>query len=154
MSPCVVSMTTLLFVLKCNPIIDPVNFFITTKRSAKELSPVSNFSVAVDNGFSNWPLATCSWKLGGSSFLRMLFLGLSVWLIASHPWRLRWQMILSPPEHLPSDYSQIPDAHRAFLASVLRLLWILMGDTPRLFVHLAPALLQLAGLQWWETELL
>ena len=59
MSPCVVSMTTLLFLIKCNPIIGPVNFFITTKCSAKILSPISNFSVAVDNGFSNWPLATC-----------------------------------------------------------------------------------------------
>ena len=59
MSPCVVSMTTLLFLIKCNPIIGPVNFFITTKCSANELSPIPNFSVAVDNGFSNSPLATC-----------------------------------------------------------------------------------------------
>ena len=59
MRPCVVSMTTLLFLIKCNPIIGPVNFFITTKCSAKELSPISNFSVVVDTGFSNWPLATC-----------------------------------------------------------------------------------------------
>ena len=59
MMPCVVPMTTLLFLIKCNPIIGPVNFFITTKCSAKELSPISNFSVAVDTGFSNWPLATC-----------------------------------------------------------------------------------------------
>ena len=59
MRPCVVSMTTLLFLIKCNPIIGSVSFFITTKCSAKELSPISNFSVAVDNGFSNWPLATC-----------------------------------------------------------------------------------------------
>ena len=58
-SPCVVSMTTLLFLIKCNPIIGPVNFFITTKCSANELSPISSFCVAVDNGFSNWPLATC-----------------------------------------------------------------------------------------------
>ena len=45
MSPCVVSMTTLLFLIKCNPIIGPVNFFITTKCSANELSPSSNFSI-------------------------------------------------------------------------------------------------------------
>ena len=73
MRPCVVSMTTLLFLIKCNPIIGPVNFFITTKCSAKELSPISNFSVAVDSGFSNWPFATCIWKLGGSSIFRILF---------------------------------------------------------------------------------
>ena len=71
-SPCVVSMTTLLFLIKCNPIIGPVNFCITTECSANELSLLSNFSVAVDNGFSNWPLATCIRKLGGSSILRML----------------------------------------------------------------------------------
>ena len=59
MRPCVVSMSTLLFLIKCNPIIGPVNFFIMTKCSAKELSPISIFSVAVDIGFSNWPLATC-----------------------------------------------------------------------------------------------
>ena len=60
MRPCVVSMTTLMFLIKCNPSIGPVNFLITTKCSAKVLSPVSDFSVAVDNGFSNWPLATCN----------------------------------------------------------------------------------------------
>ena len=72
MRPCVVSMTTLLFLIKCNPIIAPVSFFLTTQCSAKELSPISSFSVAVDNCFSHWPLATCIWKLGGSSILRML----------------------------------------------------------------------------------
>ena len=72
MSPCVVSMTTLLFLIKWNPFIIPVNFFITTKCSANELSPISNLSVAVDSGFSNWPLAACIRKLGGSSILRML----------------------------------------------------------------------------------
>ena len=59
MSPCVVSMTTLLFLIKCNPIIGPVKFFITTKCSANEVSPISKLRVAVDNGFSNWPLASC-----------------------------------------------------------------------------------------------
>ena len=96
--PCVVSMTTLLFLIKCDPISGPVSFFITTKCSAEVLSPISNFSEAVYNGFSNWPLATCIWKLGGS------------------------QMLLSPPERLPSDYFQSPEARRAFLASVSKLL--------------------------------
>ena len=54
MRPCVVSMTTLLFLIKCNAIIGPVNFFVTTKCLAKKLSPISKFSVAGDNGFSNW----------------------------------------------------------------------------------------------------
>ena len=59
MRPCVVSMTTLLFLIKCNPIIGPVKFFITMKCSAKVLSPISNLSMAVAKGFSKWPLATC-----------------------------------------------------------------------------------------------
>ena len=53
------SMTTLLFLIKCNPFNGPVKFFITTKCSAEALSPVSDYSVAVDKGSSNWPLATC-----------------------------------------------------------------------------------------------
>ena len=44
---------------KMLPIVGPVNFFITTKCSANELPPISKLSVAVDNGFSNWRLATC-----------------------------------------------------------------------------------------------
>ena len=59
MSPRVVSMTTLFFLTKCNPVIGPVIFLITTKCSANELFPISNLRGAVDNGFSNWPLATC-----------------------------------------------------------------------------------------------
>ena len=53
MRPCVVSMATLLFRIKCNPSIGPVTFSHTTKCSAKVLSPISNFSVAVDSDFSN-----------------------------------------------------------------------------------------------------
>ena len=65
-------MITLLFPIKCNPITGLVIFFMTTKCSANDLSPISNFSVAVCNGFSNWPMATCIWKLGGSSIFRIL----------------------------------------------------------------------------------
>ena len=85
--PCLVSMTTLLFLKKCNQIIGPVSFFITTKCSAKELSPISNFSVVVDNGFSSWPLATCIWKLGGSSILRMLF-GAFCLIVSKSSWAI------------------------------------------------------------------
>ena len=60
MRPWVVSMTTLLFLLKCNLNKGPVNYFITTKCSVKTFSPIPNFSVAVANGFSSWPLATCT----------------------------------------------------------------------------------------------
>ena len=85
--PCVVSLTTLLFLIKCNPVIGPVSFFITAKCSAKELSPISNFSVAVDIGFSNWPFATCIWKLGGSSTSRMLF-GAFCFMVSKSSWAI------------------------------------------------------------------
>ena len=44
MRPCVVSMTTLLFFIKCNPSIGPVNFFITTKCSANVFQMKPMFS--------------------------------------------------------------------------------------------------------------
>ena len=53
MRPCFVSMTTLLFLMKCNPKIGLVSFLIPTKCSASVLSPMSSLSVAVANGFSN-----------------------------------------------------------------------------------------------------
>ena len=87
MRPCVVSMTTLLFLIKCKAIIDLVFFLITTNCSAKNLSPKSNLNVAVDNGFSNWPLATCIWKLGGSSTLRM-FLGAFCLIVSKSSWAI------------------------------------------------------------------
>ena len=59
MRPCVLLITTLLFLIKCNPLIGPDNFFITTKFSAKMLSPISILSVVVANGFSDWPIDTC-----------------------------------------------------------------------------------------------
>ena len=87
MSPCVVSMTTLLFLIECNPIIGPVNFFITTKCSANDLSPISKLRVVVDNGISNWPLAKCLWKLGGSSILRTL-LGAFCLIVSKSSWAI------------------------------------------------------------------
>ena len=42
----VVSMTTMLCLMKCNPIAGPVKFFNATKCSAKLLSPISNSGVA------------------------------------------------------------------------------------------------------------
>ena len=88
MTPCAVSMTTILCLVRCNPIIGPVRIFITTKCLSKVLSPTSNLSVAVVNGFSNWPFANCIKKLRGSSILKELFraccliLSNSFWLIA------------------------------------------------------------------------
>ena len=51
MRPCVVSMTTLLFHIKCKPMIGPVNFFITTNWLANVLSLISKISVAIVNDF-------------------------------------------------------------------------------------------------------
>ena len=87
MVPCVVSVTTLLFLIKCHPIFGPINFFITTKSSAKVLPPVSNLIVAVAKSFSNWPLATFIWKMGGSSSLRILF-GAFSFIVSTSFWAI------------------------------------------------------------------
>ena len=84
MRSCVVSMTTLLFLLKCKPI----NFFITPKWSAKMLSPIPNLSVTVANGFYNCPIATCFWKLRGLSILRILLGAFWFFLCRSSLWAI------------------------------------------------------------------
>ena len=68
MRPCVVSMTTLLFLINCNPMIGPVNFFITTKRWKNVLSPISNVGVVVANGFLNGHLLLVFEKLESRRF--------------------------------------------------------------------------------------
>ena len=87
MRPCVVSMTTLFFLISCNPMMGPVSLFNTTKCTANVLSPLWILSVAVANGFSNWPFATCLWKLGGLLVLKLfgafcLSVSNSFWAIA------------------------------------------------------------------------
>ena len=62
MRPSVVSMTRLLFLIKCNRIIGPVNFFITMKWSAEILSPFSNSSVVIANSVSKWLLVSEIWE--------------------------------------------------------------------------------------------
>ena len=62
MRPCVVSLTTLLFLNKSNRIIGPVNFFITMKWSAKILSPISNSSVVIANSVSKWLVVSEIWE--------------------------------------------------------------------------------------------
>ena len=140
MRPCIVSMTTLLFLIKCNTIFGPVNFFITTKCSAKVLSANLTLNVVAANGFSNCPLPTCIWKLRRSSILRILFGAFSFFLCPSHSRRLHWQMLPSLPGRLPLVYCQNPEAHRAFLAFASGLLQKLMGDEPHLCFHLSPTL--------------
>ena len=58
MRPCIVLMSTLLFLKKCSLIIGAVNFFLTTKCSAKISSLIPSISETGANGFSIWPLAT------------------------------------------------------------------------------------------------
>ena len=121
MRPFVVSMTTLLFLIKCNPINGHVGFFITTKCSRKILSPFSNFSAAVANDFSSWPLAPCIWKLGGSLFLS--YLELSVLMCPSHSGWLHWRWLLSLPRYLLLGYSRNLEAQAVFL--------VFFQDNPR-----------------------
>ena len=87
MRPFFVSITTLLFLIKCNPFIGPVNFFITTTCSPSSLSLVSNLSVAVAYGFSIWPFADCIRKLGCRQFWDF-YLGLSVFFASNSFWEI------------------------------------------------------------------
>ena len=73
MRPSVVSMTTLLCLKKCQPSIGPLKFFNTTKCSAKVSSPISDLSVVVGNGFSDWPFATWFRKSGESWILKIIY---------------------------------------------------------------------------------
>ena len=114
MGPCVVSMTTLLVLIKCNPIIGPVNLLIATRCSAKVLSPFPKLSLVVANGFSNWPLVTCIWKLGGTSTLRILF-GAFSFIVSKLFWVIALTNVPDPPKHQSLGYSQNPEALRAFL---------------------------------------
>ena len=50
MKLCVVLMTALFCLMKCNPIMDPVKFFIKPKCSAKTSSPIPNLSVVYTIG--------------------------------------------------------------------------------------------------------
>ena len=59
MRPSSVSMTTLLFLIKCNPMIGPVIFFTMKKYSANVLSQMSKLSLTVANTFSKWPVVIC-----------------------------------------------------------------------------------------------
>ena len=54
---CVVSITSLLCFMKCNPMTGAVNFFMTTKSSANVISPLSNIEVLIAMGFSKSPFA-------------------------------------------------------------------------------------------------
>ena len=58
--PCVVSLTTLFYLMKCSAMIGPVKSFILTKSLAKVKSPTSSLSVADSNDFSNCPFVTCN----------------------------------------------------------------------------------------------
>ena len=73
MTSCVVSMTTLLCLMNCKPLMGPVNFFNTKKFLANVLSALSQLGVALANGFSNWPITTSISKLAGSLNLMKLF---------------------------------------------------------------------------------
>ena len=120
MRPCVVSKTTLLFFIKCKPMIDPVIFFITMKCSPNVLSPKTNFSVNVTDGFSNWPIAILfenwevCWFWGFHSVLAVLSCP-----IPSE--RSQWHRLLNLPGDRLLEYSWNPEAHTTFPFCVLGL---------------------------------
>ena len=145
MRPWVVSMTTLLCLMKCRPIIGFVRFFITTKCSAKMWSLMSNLSVAVAVGFSNWPFTTWIWKLGRSQFLRYLT-GIVIWFDQVLFERLRSHKLLSLQGHLLLSHSRNPEGHITSLSYVLWLLWRIVACTVHWYCHPSLVVLQFAKL--------
>ena len=79
--------TTPLFLIECNPMTGPFNFFITKKCSAQMLFPVSKLGVAVACDFSNWSIATCIWKLGASSIFKIL-IAVSCFIVPNTFWAI------------------------------------------------------------------
>ena len=75
MRPCVAWMITLLCLMKFSPINGLVKYLRRTKCSVKIWSPISKSFVAVVNGCSNWPAATCIRKIGGSSIFKLVLEG-------------------------------------------------------------------------------
>ena len=119
MRPWLLSITTLLFIIKCNPIVEPIIFFIRTNCSANMIPALSILNVAVANTFSNWPFAWCVWKTRGSSILRRLF---GVFCsIVSNSFPLTWHRLFSLRRRLLLGYSQNPEARGAFLVFVSEL---------------------------------
>ena len=141
---CVVSMTILLFLIKFNPMIGPLNFFIMTKFSANVLSPKSNSGVTVDNGFSSWPSAICDWKLEGSLMLRRLF-GACCFIVSNSLRAIELTCALDSIKDLLLDCSRNPEAHTAFLVCVSALLLKLLGDTIPWSAHLSSTFPQDVG---------
>ena len=121
-SLCVLSMTKLLRLMKCNLMMNPVKLFTTTKCSAEVLSPIWKLSVAVAIGFSNWPFASWIWKLRGSSILKILA-GVVLWFCPIHFGRLHYRRLLSQQKHLLLGHSRNPEGHTASLCFVLGHLW-------------------------------
>ena len=113
MRPCVVSVTTLLILIKCKPMIGPVSLFFSTKCSTNVLSPVSILNVVVANRFSNWPFATCTWKSKGRRFWRCCSWPF-VLLCPIHFEYLHWSKLLILPRHLLLRYGWNPETHINF----------------------------------------
>ena len=70
MRSCVVSMTTLLCLMKFKVIFGHVKTFVMTNSSGKLWSRKSKQNMAVAIRFSNWPFAIWFWKLRGSWILK------------------------------------------------------------------------------------
>ena len=149
--PCVVLMTTLLFLIKCFPMISPVYFFITTNCSANMLSLITKLKVAKSNGFSNRPFATCRYKLKGSSIWRNL-VGSFCFKVSKSFWVN--ELTKAPESNKASTvklFSKSRDAYNfpcfCFWTTVE-----VNGTCNSWSVHLSSTFPQIVGLLSWEVE--
>ena len=124
MRPCVVSMTTLLFLIKCNSTNGPVHFFITTKCSPDLMFTNSNLSMVVSDAFF---LAICYFYLKNGRIVDFENnnLGFFFYFVQVIPndctdkcSRVHQGIYL----YVILCYSRNPEAHRAFVVFVSGLL--------------------------------
>ena len=111
--PCVVSTTTLLFLIKCYAIIDPVDFFITTKCLTNILSPISNVSVVLPTVFLTGYLLLVFENWEDRQFSE-LFWGLPALWCPRHSRRLHWRRLLNLPKHLLLEKFWNSEVHTTF----------------------------------------
>ena len=117
----VVSMITLLFLTKCNPL---NGLLISSLRQSVHRKYYLQFQNLVELLImvfltGHWLLVYENWE---DRRFWEYYSGLFLLLYprhSRHSRRLHWQMLQSPPGHLLLEYSQNLEAHRAFLAFVL-----------------------------------
>ena len=152
MRPCVLSVTAMLNLMKCMPMFGTVTFLFTIKVSTKVSLPISNLNMIVVVGLPYRPFATCFWKFGGSTFLKILFrvccsilfYSISIFGIST--------VVIKLLSHLLLGEIQIPDTHTTLPLSVWALKCRKVEYRVHYYFHLSQAISQCMGIKLWKED--